>query len=182
MGVAQNSYNNNAGKLELPGATQPALGERVMPGIHSSLIDRFWKKINKNGLVPIHKPELGPCWIWTAFIDAAGYGRIHGTGRDSSVLFAHVISYELVNGKVPSNLELDHLCQVRKCCNPNHLEAVTHQINAIRGKGLTMHLHRSGFCKRGHLQGPGKTCYRRWTRKVVYCHACRRGDRRESKS
>ena len=39
------------------------------------LEDRFWAKVDKNGPVPAHRPELGPCWIWTAARFKRGYGK-----------------------------------------------------------------------------------------------------------
>ena len=46
---------------------------------------------------------------------------------------AHKMAWELVNGPVPTGLDLDHLCRVRACVNAEHLEAVPHEINAQRG-------------------------------------------------
>lgn len=42
----------------------------------STLEIRFWKKIDRNGPIPAHCPELGPCWIWTAYKDEHGRGRL----------------------------------------------------------------------------------------------------------
>jgi len=41
----------------------------------ATLEDRFWAKVDKNGPVPAHRPELGPCWIWTAARFKRGYGK-----------------------------------------------------------------------------------------------------------
>jgi hypothetical protein len=38
-----------------------------------SLPERFWKKVDKNGPVPAHRPELGPCWLWTGALVGRGY-------------------------------------------------------------------------------------------------------------
>lgn len=103
--------------------------------------ERFWPKVLK---------LKGGCWFWLAFIDKAGYARIHGTGRDSEVLYAHIFSYELHNGPVPVGLELDHTCRHRWCVNPTHLEPVPHRINALRGMAPTVVIHRSGRCSRNH--------------------------------
>ena len=37
---------------------------------------RFWSKVDKNGPVPPHNPEAGPCWIWTGGCFSDGYGQI----------------------------------------------------------------------------------------------------------
>lgn len=76
----------------------------------------------------------GGCWLWTAGltsrIEGCGYGALHQDGR---YRVAHRVLYEELIGKVPPGLELDHLCRVRRCCNPNHLEPVTRQENGRRG-------------------------------------------------
>jgi hypothetical protein len=46
---------------------------------------------------------------------------------------AHRFAYELLVGPIPEDLELDHLCRVRHCVNPAHLEPVTHLENILRG-------------------------------------------------
>lgn len=75
------------------------------------------------------------CWLWTGSINNhTGYGRFHfqGTGRD-----AHPIAYRLFVGEVPDGLELDHLCRVRHCVNPEHLDPVTHAEN-MRRAGIAL--------------------------------------------
>ena len=90
------------------------------------------------------------CWIWHAFIDKAGYARLQEGGRGGRVLYAHRYSYEQHKKMIPDGLQLDHLCRVRHCVNPEHLEAVTPQMNMARGQSPTMLLHMARRCKRGH--------------------------------
>lgn len=83
------------------------------------------------------------CWNWNRFVDHNGYGsfRIKGNTRT-----AHRVIWELLRGKVPEGLVLDHLCRNRKCVNPEHLEVVTQRENCMRGLiGGKTH------CKNGHL-------------------------------
>ena len=85
---------------------------------------RFWEKVDVD--------PLG-CWLWTASVNEDGYGQFMA---DRSVL-AHRFAFELLRGPIPRNLELDHLCRVRPCVNPDHLEPVTHEENVRRSKVLT---------------------------------------------
>src|ERR1019366_1994387 len=99
-----------------------------------TLKERFWERGVKNGPVPEYRPDLGPCWIWVAST-TSGYGRIHETDRRSRNLVAHKVAYEWASGPVPDGLTLDHLCRVRSCVNPAHLEPVTRTENVMRGEG-----------------------------------------------
>lgn len=114
------------------------------------LEERFWSKVNRDGLVPSYKPELGPCWIWSGLLKK-GYGSFfirsvghRSIGRRSIRRPAHQVSYEMLVGPIPNGKELDHLCRVPACVNPSHLEPVTHGENNRRGHALRTH------CKYGH--------------------------------
>jgi hypothetical protein len=72
---------------------------------------------------------LTPCWIWK-LTKSRGYGRKRWNGR---VQGAHVMMWTQLHGPVPDGLELDHLCHVRACVNPDHLEPVTRSENQRRG-------------------------------------------------
>lgn len=80
------------------------------------LLDR----IDRNG--------SGGCWIWTGSIDRDGYGYLHDGRRHN----AHRWTYEKFVGPIPDGLEIDHLCRVRPCVNPDHLEPVTRLENNLR--------------------------------------------------
>ena len=95
------------------------------------------------------EPNSG-CWLWTGGMNQIGYGRVHVNGGRKT---AHRVAYELVCGKVPDGLDLDHLCRVRCCINPDHLEPVTRQVNAARGIAGEVSKKRSALithCPRGH--------------------------------
>jgi len=85
--------------------------------IHS--LERFMSKVARDG----------DCWVWTAGDNGKGYGRFY-SGK--GMVIAHRWIYEQTRGKVPSGLELDHLCRNRICVRPEHLEAVTHSENMLR--------------------------------------------------
>lgn len=71
------------------------------------------------------------CWIWKLNVDKyTGYARIKRDGKGQNV---HKYYWEKVNGKVPDGLVLDHLCRIKKCMRPDHLEAVTVAENTQRG-------------------------------------------------
>ena len=96
---------------------------------------RFWPKV-------VALPN--GCWAWTAGLTSDGYGTFYVDGTMES---AHVWAYETLVGPVPSGLELDHLCRVRSCVNPCHLEPVTTAVNQQRGRAARpQHTH----CRRGH--------------------------------
>lgn len=86
------------------------------------------------------------CWIFMGSLDYAGYGHIC-LGRCTPM--AHRVSYEHFREPVPAGLELDHLCRVRCCVNPWHLEAVTHLENIHRGKAGAKQIART-HCAKGH--------------------------------
>lgn len=77
----------------------------------------------------IHKDETG-CWLWTGPLDRQGYGRLK---RFNGNTLAHRAVYTLLVGPITYGLTLDHLCRVRHCVNPDHLEPVTHAENCRRG-------------------------------------------------
>ncbi len=70
------------------------------------------------------EPNSG-CWPWTGCLSLAGYGCFQGFS-------AHRFSYAALVGPIPQGLTIDHLCRVRLCVNPLHLEPVTHKVNCQR--------------------------------------------------
>ncbi len=70
-----------------------------------------------------------PCWLFVGYKQPDGYGRIF---RDGKAQLAHRYFWQLMRGPIPKPLEIDHLCRVRHCVNPQHMEVVTHRENLIR--------------------------------------------------
>lgn len=83
------------------------------------------------------------CWLWIAAKNHYGYGVFN---LNQKVVLAHRFLFVLFKGDIPKGKELDHICRVRKCCNPNHLEPVTRQENLLRGSLKTGQKK----CKHGH--------------------------------
>ncbi len=130
----------------------------------AELPDRIESKIRQN-------PVTG-CWEWTACITSTGYGRIWD-GRRAD--WAHRVVYVAIRGRIPTGLVLDHLCRVRHCVNPDHLEPVTDAENTSRGDcpDVTRERHRAKrWCKRGHPLF-GNNLYRNPNGRRV-CRTCRR--------
>ena len=102
---------------------------------------RFWSKVEK---------DPGGCWNWTASKYRNGYGSFWDGTRGVK---AHRFSWEQINGVVHEGFELDHLCRNKECVNPQHLEAVTHRENIMRGDGpelLRQYYLSRTHCPLGH--------------------------------
>lgn len=87
------------------------------------------------------------CWEWQGARSKGGYGQISHEGR---VLYVHRVAYEAVHGPIPEGKQIDHLCRVRHCCRPAHLEAVSPRENSLRGNGPTAVNARKVTCPEGH--------------------------------
>ena len=75
--------------------------------------------------------QTASCWIWIGNIDSDGYGRLKDNQTDRWRA-AHRIAWELLRGPIPPNLTIDHLCFVKCCVNPDHLEPCTSEENTRR--------------------------------------------------
>ena len=120
-------------------------------------VDRLKKKLNSRRKI-IPGPEATPCWIWQGAKIPQGYGSIRVHGKHFTV---HALSYQLYYNLLPPTREsrwhLDHLCSVRACFNPEHLEAVPAAVNMSRGHN---HNAEKTHCLRGHPYNDKNTLYR----------------------
>lgn len=88
------------------------------------------------------------CWLWQGAMDkGAGYGRITAHGIST---VTHRASYEAFVGPIPAGHQIDHLCRVRACCNPDHLEAVIPRENLARSTSQWALNERNQTCVYGH--------------------------------
>ncbi len=122
-------------------AIKPQLRYRVRDSlgrlIPLPLMERVWLRV---------EPETNGCWIWKGYIGDGGYGLIVLDRRRR----VHRYLYEEFIGPVPDGLVLDHLCRVRHCVNPTHLEVVTQGENLRRGMGFPGINARKTHCPQGH--------------------------------
>lgn len=113
-----------------------------------STVEQFWANVDKRGPAPAHRPELGPCWLWTGDHQPEGYGRISTQQKPtaSGTRLAHRAAYELLIGPIAPKRQLDHLCRNPPCVNPAHLEPVTPKVNTERGLHGELRTH----CRNRH--------------------------------
>lgn len=103
-----------------------------MMHIDEELLRKLRDGIRSSSLPGIDDPAPDDCWIWTRTMNTAGYGQVWNSDGTHQ-LTVHRVAYEAYVGPIPDGLEVDHLCNVRLCVNPAHLEIVTHAENLRRG-------------------------------------------------
>jgi hypothetical protein len=111
--------------------------------------------------------DANACWRWAREKDRDGYGRVPKSAKYRGTQ-AHRVSYEVFVGPIPAGLTIDHLCRVRDCINPGHLEPVTHAENCSRAR-RNHHLGSRSHCKNGHPYDEANT---RMGRTGRVCKTC----------
>lgn len=92
--------------------------------IHGDDERRFWSKVEKTE----------SCWLWHGKKSRDRYPQFaYGPADEREHVYSHRKAYEDLVGPIPEGLDLDHLCRVRNCVNPEHLEPVTRSENILRG-------------------------------------------------
>ena len=74
----------------------------------------FMHKVTVNG--------TGDCWTWKGKQHRHNYGLAH---QDGDSCWVHRLSYTHFKGAIPKGLVIDHICENKRCVNPEHLKAVT---------------------------------------------------------
>lgn len=132
------------------------------------------------------------CWLYRTPAKS-GYANFGITKKKG--YRAHRFSYEIHKGKIDPGLQIDHLCSVKNCCNPDHLEAVTAKENVHRAwergdakplpREIALKNGRIGnaaaaqekrdrtHCKRGHLFNEENTIKRNGGRHCKQCQKIR---------
>jgi hypothetical protein len=96
--------------------------------------------------VRVDPDDVDSHWEWTGPLDSDGYGIFQ---LPSGNVRAHRWIYDLWHEGIPGALDIDHLCRMRNCVNPKHLEAVTNDENQRRKAAAKI------ACVQGHLYVDG---------------------------
>jgi hypothetical protein len=160
----QNAYNREYNLKRTLAKCAP----EVLQALRAAPISRLRK-------VAVKIQVTESCWLWTGSCHPdTGYGRIWFDRHDDRL--AHRVIYEWVKGPIPEGLTIDHLCRVRRCVNPAHLEAVTNVENVMRGESPWAQNARKTHCHRGHPFNPENT----WLNKGMrHCRECARQRKRQ---
>lgn len=97
------------------------------------IIDRIHARCNIVDMGFVIDGIPSPCHLWTG--PTSGEGRGGGYGRMSlngQTVAVHIVSYTHFFGYIPGKKQVDHKCNHRLCCNPQHLEMVSHITNQRR--------------------------------------------------
>jgi len=136
--------------------------------VRKTPLERFAEKV---------VPDQDGHWRWAGFIDKGGYGRFYFGGRMAG---AHQAAWKIFIGPIPTGLEPDHVCRIRDCANPTHLEIVTRKENVLRGAGPSAVHARQTHCRRGHEFTPENTLIRLTGRRCRACYRQWQWDRRHA--
>jgi hypothetical protein len=79
------------------------------------LSNRFWFKVDKT--------SHAPCWCWRGALTPKGYGLFW---MISGMQYAHHLSYEDMHGPIQDKYDVHHICNLRRCVNPDHMQVTPH--------------------------------------------------------
>lgn len=112
------------------------IGKEKNDPIDTELMNRrFWAKVAKG--------KKHECWIWEGAKKPSGYGNIR---RNKKYTTAHRVAWEITFGQIPNDMQIQHSCDNRSCCNPSHLMLGTVMSNYIdmvkKNRGNSHHTNR----------------------------------------
>lgn len=95
-----------------------------------------------------------PCWVWQGGLNKWGYAKIKRGGKTQG---GHRLFYRAYVGPLADSQAgsdgLDHLCRVRRCVNPEHIEPVTCVENIRRGLVPTLTMEQALSISPRYLAG-----------------------------
>lgn len=133
---------------------------------YKEFTQRFWGRVKKTD----------SCWLWMGPLSNHGYGSVqscHFRGHNSP----HRIAYVMLRGNIPPRLQIDHLCKIRNCVNPAHMELVTGKVNTLRGGSASARNAIKTHCPRGHVYDRRNTHLDRQNQR--HCRECDKLNQRD---
>lgn len=119
-------------------------------------VQRFMRLVKVN-------PGTG-CWEWQGYRTPNGYGKL-------TEGMAHRTAWKLFRPAQPlaEGFDLHHLCRVRHCVNPDHLQLLTSsEHRGLRRTAEATH------CKHGHEWTPENTYWFPGPKRVRACRQCQK--------
>lgn len=84
------------------------------------LVERMLRRVTK---------DTTGCWLFDGCLNSKGYGCV-AAGRKGKSVLAHRLMVIARDGSIPAELTVDHMCEVKRCVNPDHLQVVTRATNS----------------------------------------------------
>lgn len=111
----------------------------------------FWRHVDKDGPIPEHVPELGPCWVWTGATNPDGYGVMWTQGKTGRKM-AHRLAWEFEQGPIEDDLLRLHRCDNPPCVRVSHLFTGTQTDNVADRHAKGRDGHRGPSRQKGAQQ------------------------------
>lgn len=130
----------------------------IMPPAPRPVLDRIFART-----------LVADCWLWQGSVTHGGYAKVSVSRKEWRL--GHRIVWQEMVGPIPEHLVIDHLCRVRNCLNPDHMELVTPGENVRRGRNQYF---KKSHCANGHEFTLENTYIRQNKPNWRYCRTCNR--------